>query len=228
MKNMLIAGFMLALAAAQFAACQNTSKATNTDPNAMYACPMHPDITGKAGDKCSKCGMALEVTNASVPSASTNTPPVAPVKNEMASKGPLSAVYTSYFNLKNALTKDDGKAAQAAAKTLFDDIAAVPMDKLEPDQHTVWMQYQKKLSLDAEKIKSVDGNKRQREHFASLSKNMHEVMKAVKYDAPVYYQHCPMYNDGKGADWLSLDSKISNPYYGKEMLSCGKTVETIQ
>lgn len=27
---------------------------------AVYACPMHPEITGKEGDKCSKCGMALK------------------------------------------------------------------------------------------------------------------------------------------------------------------------
>jgi hypothetical protein len=26
----------------------------------VYACPMHPEITGKEGDKCSKCNMALE------------------------------------------------------------------------------------------------------------------------------------------------------------------------
>lgn len=25
-----------------------------------YACPMHPDVTGKEGDKCSQCGMKLE------------------------------------------------------------------------------------------------------------------------------------------------------------------------
>jgi hypothetical protein len=25
-----------------------------------YACPMHPEITGKEGDSCSKCGMDLE------------------------------------------------------------------------------------------------------------------------------------------------------------------------
>jgi hypothetical protein len=25
-----------------------------------YACSMHPEVTGKKGDKCSKCGMALE------------------------------------------------------------------------------------------------------------------------------------------------------------------------
>ncbi len=26
-----------------------------------YACPMHPEITGKDGDKCSKCGMDLKM-----------------------------------------------------------------------------------------------------------------------------------------------------------------------
>lgn len=25
-----------------------------------YACPMHPEVTGKESDKCSKCGMKLE------------------------------------------------------------------------------------------------------------------------------------------------------------------------
>jgi hypothetical protein len=25
----------------------------------VYSCPMHPEITGKSGDKCSECGMDL-------------------------------------------------------------------------------------------------------------------------------------------------------------------------
>lgn len=25
----------------------------------LYACPMHPEVTGKKGEKCSKCGMEL-------------------------------------------------------------------------------------------------------------------------------------------------------------------------
>jgi hypothetical protein len=34
---------------------------TQTDPTQIaYACPMHPEVTGKEGDKCSKCGMKLE------------------------------------------------------------------------------------------------------------------------------------------------------------------------
>lgn len=26
----------------------------------VYACPMHPEVKGKEGDTCYKCGMALE------------------------------------------------------------------------------------------------------------------------------------------------------------------------
>jgi len=27
----------------------------------VYACPMHPEVTGKEGDKCSKCDMDLDM-----------------------------------------------------------------------------------------------------------------------------------------------------------------------
>ena len=30
---------------------------------AAFACPMHPEIVGKEGDKCSKCGMKLTASN---------------------------------------------------------------------------------------------------------------------------------------------------------------------
>jgi hypothetical protein len=30
---------------------------------AKYACPMHPEVTGKEGDECSKCGMKLELVS---------------------------------------------------------------------------------------------------------------------------------------------------------------------
>lgn len=39
---------------------------TSMDHNQMvYACPMHPEVTGKAGDTCSKCGMKLEAVKSS-------------------------------------------------------------------------------------------------------------------------------------------------------------------
>lgn len=33
----------------------------HTNTTSVYACPMHPEETGKQGDKCSKCGMDLEL-----------------------------------------------------------------------------------------------------------------------------------------------------------------------
>jgi hypothetical protein len=37
-----------------------------------------------------------------------------------------------------------------------------------------------------------------------------------------------MYNNGKGADWLSKEKEIKNPYYGSQMLNCGSVEETIK
>ena len=31
-------------------------------------------------------------------------------------------------------------------------------------------------------------------------------------------------NNGKGANWLSKENAVKNPYYGSKMLTCGKTV----
>jgi copper chaperone CopZ len=141
---------------------------------------------------------------------------------------PLAAVYTAYFELKDALTKDDGTKAAAKAKELFKAVDAVPMEKLKSSEHTIWMKYEKLISYDAEHIKGVTETEHQREHFASLSKNMIELMKTIKPNFTIYIDHCPMYNDNKGADWISKESGIKNPYYGAMMLTCGKTTETIK
>ncbi len=140
----------------------------------------------------------------------------------------LADVYAVYFSIKDALIKGDGATAAAKAKELFNVIDKVKMESMTAAQHTVWMKFEKQISYDAEHIKGVKETEHQREHFASLSKNMIEVMKVIKPDYTVYIDHCPMYNDNKGADWLSKESGIKNPYYGSQMLTCGKIIETIK
>lgn len=143
-------------------------------------------------------------------------------------KQPLTEVYAGYFGLKDALVKSDGNAAATQAKVLYKAIDQVDMNKMTKQEHTVWMKYAKQLSYHTEHIKGTTEVEHQREHFIDLSKNMYEVMKVIKTETPVYYDHCPMANDGKGADWLSLDKPIKNPYFGKAMLSCGSIIETIK
>lgn len=140
----------------------------------------------------------------------------------------LTAVFDSYFSLKDALVRTDGTVASAKAKDLQTAINAVKMEKLSMDVHTVWMKVLNGLKEDAEHINSSKDIAHQRDHFMSLSTNMYALIKVAKPTETVYYQFCPMANDGKGANWLSKESGVKNPYYGSQMLTCGKTVEKIK
>lgn len=141
---------------------------------------------------------------------------------------PLQTVYDNYFGLKDALVKSDVTTASSKAAAFLAAINAVEMNKMKMDEHMAYMKVEASLKKDATIISTKKDIAAQREAFASLSKNMVDLIKAVKPADAVYLQHCPMYNDGKGADWLSKESGIKNPYYGSMMLSCGKTVETIK
>lgn len=148
--------------------------------------------------------------------------------DEMQDPNPLSEVYDSYFAVKDALVRTDGASASTSSKTLFTEINNIKMDNLSMDVHMAWMKVFENLKEDAEHIADIKDIGRQRDHFISLSKNIYEVMKISKQETPTYYQFCPMANDGKGANWLSKENAIKNPYYGSQMLNCGNTVETIK
>ncbi|MFN0216961.1 MAG: heavy metal-binding domain-containing protein [Saprospiraceae bacterium] len=45
-----------------FQACQSSKKTSGADSS--YACPLHPEITGKKGAHCTKCNMALTESKA--------------------------------------------------------------------------------------------------------------------------------------------------------------------
>ncbi len=150
------------------------------------------------------------------------------MENATQETNQLTAVFDSYFSLKDALVKTDGVIASAKAKDLQTAINSVKMEKLPMDVHTVWMKVLSELKKDAENINGTKDISNQRDHFMSLSKNMYALIKVAKPAETVYYQFCPMANEGKGANWLSKESGVKNPYYGSQMLTCGKTVEMIK
>ncbi|MDR6945391.1 DUF3347 domain-containing protein [Mucilaginibacter pocheonensis] len=136
----------------------------------------------------------------------------------------VNNVLTTYLDVKNALTADNKTEAKSKAADLLTAINNVPMNKLTPEQHKLWMTYSEKLQFDSRHISQSDAIDHQREHFASLSKNLYEVVKGLKLNTTtVYAQYCPM----KKAAWLSETNAVKNPYYGKQMLTCGKTTEIL-
>ena len=140
----------------------------------------------------------------------------------------LTSVFDNYFAVKDALVSTDGAMAAAKSKMLLTNLEAVQMDKLEMDVHMVWMKVSTNLKEDAKHIADTKDTEHQRERFINLSKNMYELIKVSKTENPIYYQFCPMANKGKGANWLSKENAVKNPYYGSMMMTCGKTVETIK
>ena len=134
-------------------------------------------------------------------------------------------VINSYFGIKNQLTKDDADSVRAYAKNLSASVKDITVEKLSPEQNNIWIKYSEVLISDASKIGSARDIKTQRTLFTSLSSNFYKMISAMKVNtADLYYQYCPMAN----AYWVSENSKIINPYYGKQMLSCGSTKETLK
>lgn len=148
--------------------------------------------------------------------------------NESIDLSPMEAIFENYFNLKDELVKSDAKSTSEKAKRLMTVINMVKMQELKSDVHTVWMKVMNDLKSDTDKIANATNIEKQRASFITLSENMYQLMKVSKIETPIYFQHCPMANDGKGANWLSKENQVKNPYYGSKMMSCGKTIETIK
>lgn len=176
-------------------------------------------------DRTSKPGLKM---NAHMASSGSHSEHSARSTTESQEADQLTKVFDSYFALKDALVKSDGNLAAAKAKDLNSSIQAVKMEKLTTEEHQVFMAVMKDLSFDVGHITETKDMDLQRSHFTTLSDNIYKLIKVSQQQTPVYYQHCPMYDNGKGANWLSKESAIKNPYYGSQMLTCGKTVETIK
>ena len=136
---------------------------------------------------------------------------------------------TAYLHLKNALTNDNGREAAEGVKHLQDAMLKLDNASFAADQKKVYDEVKEDINEHAEHI-STNAEKiaHQREHFDMLSKDMYDLVKSVKPSQTLYKDHCPMFNDGKGAIWLSEAKEIKNPYYGQKMLTCGKQQEEIK
>lgn len=148
--------------------------------------------------------------------------------SQTASQDPLADVYSAYIEVKNALTLDDAGKGMMASGKLYVAITEIQPERLNTAQKSVWEKYSAKLLDDAEQMKSAADITKQRQYFSVFSVNFYQVVKAFRSNpADVYYQFCPMANNGDGGYWLSEQSVIQNPYMGQKMPTCGTTKQTI-
>lgn len=141
----------------------------------------------------------------------------------------VNELVTAYLNVKNALTKDDGKQAAVAANEMNTALTNIDGSGLSSDQMKVYDDVKDDIKEHSEHIESNGSNiAHQREHFDLISQDMIDLIKAIGSSKTLYNDYCPMYNNKKGASWLSETKEIQNPYYGKKMAKCGEVKEEIK
>jgi hypothetical protein len=199
---------------------------TTENSSQLYACSMHPEITGKKGEECSICGMDLTepVTQVEEPAAEDKTEVTsAPLSTSSFS---VDEILNNYLKLKNALAKDDSEGAATAGKELYSTFKNVKSDKIEA-KFKKYADIADDAKEHAEHIGDNSGKiDHQREHFAMLSKDVNDLIKIFGTDKKIYRDYCPMYDQGKSGYWISEFKDIKNPYYGSEMLTCGGITKT--
>ena len=122
-----------------------------------------------------------------------------------------AAVWEAYNNVRQALIASDAAKAKTAGANLamiFDETNAGLKEK-------------------AEAIATTQDLEKQRLGFSEFSKAVASYFKGTLRAGTLYKQHCPMAFSGSGADWLSDESTIKNPYFGNKMLNCGSVTATI-
>lgn len=141
-----------------------------------------------------------------------------------AQNAAIDKITTSYIGLKNALVGSNAELAKSRSGELLAALSA-PVKGLSPAQQKLMTTYSEKLKFDSRHISETTKIDHQREHFESLSKNMIALTSGLKLNSTtLYQQYCPM----KKASWLSETADVRNPYYGNEMLECGKVTATLK
>ena len=204
--------YLIAGSAILFAACNNDS------------------ATAKNDSKTTANDTASSVTTSTTDDAdlTQETPTFANVDAKTA--GSINEVVNHYLHVKNALAADNGQEAANGAKAMVASLAKVDHSALKDEnQMKLYMDVSETLKEHAEH--TADNAKNighQREHFVMMSEDVYELVKGFGADKPLYVGHCPMANDDKGADWLSEQKEINNPYMGQKMPKCGKVEKVVK
>ncbi len=134
----------------------------------------------------------------------------------------MKTLLQKYLGIKNALIDGNSDKAASSSAAIYEFMKGFDKSLLTTDQKKVYDDIESDLKEHAEHISKSKIN-HQREHFAMMSKDMYDMVKAFGAGMTLYHDHCPMFKDG--SMWLSESKDIRNPYYGQKMMDCGSVEE---
>ena len=214
MKNIIFSIITLVTVAVATISCnQSSNKNSDQQTNDSTMVSETKDLSSAVQNDT-----VVAVTSTDMPSQKAEKSTV----KEQAQNFTITPIIKDYLALKNALVADNDKAAANAGKQLFTTLKNVDMNAIPANKHKEYMEIAENAKENAEHISdNADKIDHQREHLASLSKDVSDLITLFGTTQKLYQDYCPMYNDGKGAVWISEAKTIKNPYYGSKMLTCG-------
>lgn len=138
-----------------------------------------------------------------------NSPQKLGMGSEIKLKHPAEEmILKTYFQLSDALVRENQLDIKRSA-LILEEVAKVNRD-------------QSNLLPYAQSILVSEDIEKQREKFHSISKILIDRMEKGRLQkGKLFVAECPMAFNDQGAQWLTAEEKILNPYFGSSMLTCG-------
>jgi len=193
--------------------------------NGTFSIDAAAQLAGKPSMMNKEGGVAMtgHHNGNTAPASQKKPEPIQKVSISTKAKTALQPLFDQYFKLKEALTKDDFQTAQAEGKTMKAELEKINMALFKGESHTVWMKWSNQLAKSLQHIGHHQEIGALRKAFMSISNAMIALTEAFRpLEETVYQQFCPMANNNQGADWLSMEKEVLNPYFGASMLKCGE------
>lgn len=143
-----------------------------------------------------------------------------------ASTNASDAILENYLKVKDALVADNQEEAASAGKLLVANFQNFDKSQYSSEEQQELTDIIEDAQEHAEHIAESPID-HQREHFDILSKDVIDMIAITGTGKKLYQTFCPMYNNNKGAQWLSSTKDIQNPYYGSKMMDCGEIQKEI-
>jgi Cu(I)/Ag(I) efflux system membrane fusion protein len=138
----------------------------------------------------------------------------------------LGQVFAAYLPLKDRMVATE-LADQALLGPLQKALTQVDMSLVKGEAHRYWMQQLEAVEAHATTLLKKDDVEAQRAQFGFLSQALINAGTAFGVDGTYYVQFCPMAFDNAGANWVSNEAQIRNPYFGDQMLKCGSVTDEL-
>lgn len=152
----------------------------------------------------------------------------------------VSAAMDAYFNMAGSFVDADTVKVKEYCRSFIQLMDSIPLIELKNDSANIYeiaMGSFTGIKSNAASILTMTDITEMRKDFSMVSENLYPFFRVINYEGEkMYWQNCPMaFDDDKGANWISRNKEVVNPYLGKNhpkykgtMLNCGLVKDTIK